>query len=176
MTVIRSGANRDAVRSIISPFAEGYFFNLIGYMKKISDLGVLLLAVAIFSGCGKAESRYVETHAVSSASTTAQDTLPLAGDTASENQSERLAVADGRKEENASNATAADTKFINRVFKQSEAAILKLSKFGCDKGTKQGVDVKGIVKGSFTKPETQETAYLYERCRPEGALALAAWS
>lgn len=134
----------------------------------VKGLAVIVLLTVIFIGCGKTQTP--EYHAVSGPSEKAEKNASnenskaaLAGNT--QQRGDRIAIADGRKEDNDPNVTSADKEFVSKIFKQNEAAILKQSKLECDDDAAEGVEVIGAVKGAFTKPETRETAYLYERCR-----------
>lgn len=75
-------------------------------------------------------------------------------------------IFDGRIEDRKENeATKSETKMIAEEFKRNEAVIMKKSEFECDDEDVKGVTVIGTAVGSFTKADSQQKVFLYERCR-----------
>jgi hypothetical protein len=137
-------------------------------VKQLSVLTVVLFVSLMLASCG------------SSAETTPLVNLQNQSVTASGGQAtnstpaptiETVQIIDGRKSDSDSNeerikVSAAEQELINKEFERAEPAILKISKFECEvEETPEGVEIVGVAEGSFTKPNSRQKAYLYERCR-----------
>jgi hypothetical protein len=130
-------------------------------------LATLLSAVGIFSACaftattggGQTENKQPEpTKKVETENKNTPQPSPT-------QQQELVNVIDGRKDWEEKDGTKEETDFVNKEYKRNEAAILKSTELECDEGTEDGVSIVGTAEGSFTKSNSSQKIYLYERCR-----------
>lgn len=136
-------------------------------MRNIAFPAILLAAIGIFSSCsftastgsGHSENKQNQpTKKAEAENKSTPQTTPTP-------QDELVNVIDGRKDWESKEGTKQETDFINKEYKRSEAAILKSTELECDEGTEEGVEIIGTAEGSFTKPNSSQKIYLYERCR-----------
>jgi hypothetical protein len=84
-----------------------------------------------------------------------------------------IEIFDGRIEERKEKtATSSEKQFVEAEFKRNETAIMQKSKFECDEGTEEGVEIIGVAEGAFTAPKSAQKAFLYERCRAGRAFGI----
>lgn len=144
-------------------------------MRRNTKLSAILLIICgVLSACGsvnvgggQAENKSTETvqkPPVENKSNTQQ--------TATDTKDEALTVIDGREDREEKTATEAEKQLVNKEFKLKEAAIMKSSQFECDEGTEEGVEIIGTAEGSFTKPNSSQKVFLYERCRAGRAFGI----
>ena len=138
---------------------------------------ILLITLLIFSGailaCGS-------NHNLGGGQAENKKTEPTKNETENKNtaqpaptpKEEIVNIIDGREERLEKEGTEAEKQLVNKEFKLKEAEILKKSQFQCDEGTEEGIEIIGTAEGSFTKPNSSQKVFLYERCRAGRAFGI----
>lgn len=150
-------------------------------------LTVLMLSAIIGSNlitaCGTSENKIVNENAAA----TPNKAIPVNNEAGSgkaaevkatpaeTEKSDLIAVYDGR--DGISNAaqkqgTAAENSMLNADFKSIEAKVMQSFKLECDDTASKGIEIVGTADGAFTKPDSKQKAFLYERCRAGRAFGI----
>lgn len=81
-------------------------------------------------------------------------------------QEELVNIIDGREERVEKEGTEAETQLVNKEFQRNKEAIYNSNSINCiDSSENEDVVVIGTAEGSFTKPDSSQKVFLYERCR-----------
>ena len=81
-------------------------------------------------------------------------------------------VYDGRDDSSSPPPTKTEADFIEKEVRKNEALIREKSGLECDEDEFSSFGISGLTSGSFTKPNTQQKAYLYELCRSGRAFGI----
>lgn len=148
------------------------------YFKRNKNLFSILTAVIviggfIFSSCeSAAKDTANKVTVVSEKPNTADGEGEKTGNDSSEKKSAKesdksglIEVYDGRNVEEGKDVSDAEKQFAEKEFKAKESEIMQKTKLECDEDAAEGIDIVDIAEGAFTKPDSSQKAYLYERCR-----------
>lgn len=136
-------------------------------MRNKKFLAILLVASGVICGCGStltAGGGQSENKTKQPTKKVEVENKNIAQPTPTQKE-EFITVVDGREDRVEKQGTEAETQFVSKEFKNNEATILKQSSFECDEGTEEGVSIVGTAEGSFTKTDSKQKVFLYERCR-----------
>ncbi|HEY8561205.1 MAG TPA: hypothetical protein VIL74_12590 [Pyrinomonadaceae bacterium] len=81
-------------------------------------------------------------------------------------------LIDGRDASAPAPLTVEETRFIVKEVRRQEPVIRQISGLDCEEDETSSLSVGSVIKGSFTKPNAEQKAYLYELCRSGRAFGI----
>lgn len=130
----------------------------------------LILGLLIITGCSTTATINANTAASGANGGATKENKPAATPseskkTAETTQSKLTELYDGRKDFDYKDYSKSEMQPVQAEFDRKKAEIKE--KFGeryCSEGEDQELSLNGIAEGAFTKPSTQQKAYLYTLC------------
>lgn len=83
-----------------------------------------------------------------------------------------IPVFDGRDDSESVPPAVGEYDMIKKEVRKNESVIREATEITCEEDDFSSLDISGMASGSFTKPNAQQKAYLYELCRSGRAFGI----
>lgn len=136
----------------------------------LSFSGLTAVSCSLVNKGGDASNKVVggteQSNATVNNNTRVENKAPENKSVAETKQESVVNVYDGRDTDGkTAKVAAADEKLVNEEFNRNETAVMEKSGLSCDDDSGKDTSIIGAAEGAFTKPDSKQKAFLYERCR-----------